>query len=91
MDTMIDREDLHGNHFLAVANFGDHILHHLFPTLDHGYLKGLYPILHGTAKEFNLEARIQPWAPLIVGQHKQLARIEPTDRFLQAGKTTHGL
>lgn len=86
MDTMIDREDLHGNHFLAVTNFGDHILHHLFPTLDHGYLNDLYPILYDTANEFNVEARTKPWAELIVGQHLQLARITPSNRLMMANK-----
>lgn len=87
LDTMIDREDLRGNHFLVVTNFGDHILHHLFPTLDHGYLKDLYPILYDTVNEFSLEARSEPWSALIKGQHQQLARIVPSDRLLLVNKT----
>lgn len=80
---MIDREDLKGNHFLVLTNFGDHILHHLFPTLDHGQLKGLYSALDETVREFQLEARAQPWSTLIVGQHQQLARIVSNDRCIR--------
>lgn len=77
---MIDREDLKGNHFLVVTNFGDHILHHLFPTLDHGYLPDLYPILYETVDEFKVELRCQSWASLISGQHLQLVRTDPSYR-----------
>lgn len=55
---MIDRSDLKGIHFLALANFGDHILHHFFPTLDRGCLTQLYPILYQTVIEFKVELKI---------------------------------
>lgn len=77
---MIDREDINGNHFLVLTNFGDHILHHLFPTLDHGQLRSLYAVLRETLSEFQLKARVRPWTTLIIGQHQQLARIVPNDR-----------
>lgn len=80
---MIDREDLKGNHFLGLTNFGDHILHHLFPTLDHGQLKSLYSVLYETVSEFQVEARVQHWPTLIVGQHQQLARIVPNNRCIR--------
>lgn len=84
---MIDRKDAHANHFMSLTNFGDHILHHLFPTLDHGYLKELYPIFHEMVNEFQLEARVAPFVTLIWANHLQVARIEPSDRLLLAGKT----
>lgn len=83
MDTMIDREEILGNHFWALTNFGDHIIHHLFPTLDHGYLNDLYPILYETAHEFGLEVRAKSFASLIVGQHQQLFRLEPSSRLAE--------
>lgn len=83
LDTMIDRTDLQGKHFLVLTNFGDHILHHLFPTLDHGLLPQLQSILQETVTEFGLDARAHPWADLIHGQHLQLARIVPSDRCLK--------
>lgn len=77
---MIDRSDLKGNHFLALANFGDHIMHHLFPTLDHGCLAQLYPILYETVDEFKVELREKSYPSLIVGQHLQLIRTDPSTR-----------
>lgn len=82
LDTMIDRADLRGgNRFRVLTQFGDHILHHLFPTLDHGVLHVLYGTLEETLAEFGLEARSKPWPQLIVGQHLQLARVEPSLRL----------
>ncbi|XP_058816332.1 cytochrome b5-related protein-like, partial [Topomyia yanbarensis] len=36
--TVIDRSDIKGSHFAVLTHFGDHCLHHMFPTLDHGIL-----------------------------------------------------
>lgn len=80
---MIDRTDLKGNHLLALTHFGDHIMHHLFPTLDHDQIHMLYPVLNETVKEFQVEVRTQAWPNLIVGQHQQLARIVPSERLLK--------
>lgn len=77
LDTIIDREDLKGSSFLVITHFGHHALHHLFPTLDHGILPELYPILYQTMNEYKGELRSFPWFPLIAGQFQQLARIEP--------------
>jgi len=87
IDTTVDREDLRGNKFLALANFGDHALHHLFPTLDHGILPELYGILFETLMEFDAECRAYPWFTIIQGQFKQLVRdqpmkLDPHERYL---------
>ncbi|XP_062706938.1 cytochrome b5-related protein-like [Aedes albopictus] len=74
---IIDRTDLKGSQFKVLVGFGDHCLHHLFPTLDHGILPQLYQVLFETCEEFQLEYREQHWLQAIVGQHQQLARIEP--------------
>lgn len=72
--TVIDRRDLKGSHFLVLTHFGDHILHHLFPTVDHGVLKQLYPILFKTLEEFGEEAREQSFLSHLIGQTHQLNR-----------------
>lgn len=77
MDAMIDRNDLKGNQFLVLTHFGDHALHHLFPTLDHGLLPQLNEIFLETCQEFEIELREKPWYQLIEGQFKQLARTKP--------------
>lgn len=41
--------------FLTAISFGRHALHHLFPTLDHGALPALVPLLHETLVEFGLQ------------------------------------
>lgn len=77
IDTVIDNSDFQKHHFLALTNFGHHALHHLFPTLDHGILPQLYPILFETLNEFKLELSAYPWYRLIQGQFNQLARNKP--------------
>lgn len=79
LDTVIDNSALRKSHFLALTNFGHHALHHLLPTLDHGILPQLYPVLYQTMHEFDTELEEFPWFFHICGQLKQLARIEPTD------------
>lgn len=74
--TVIDREDVKGSQFAVLTSFGDHCLHHMFPTLDHGILPQLYPIFHKTCEEFEVVYRECPWLHHIIGQHRQLARVE---------------
>lgn len=80
IDTCIDRKDIRGNHLLGLIHFGDHCLHHLFPTLEHGALTELYPILFQTMHEFEMEFITYPWWKLICGQFQQLARTEPMNK-----------
>lgn len=77
IDTVMDNTDLRKHHFLALTHFGHHAMHHLFPTIDHGVLHKLYPVLFKTMKEFDVELDAYPWYHLVYGQLKQLARIEP--------------
>lgn len=74
VDTIIDRGDLKGSQFLVLTHFGEHALHHLFPTLDHGILPQLYPVLYETLDEFKCELRECTHFEHIIGQHKQLLR-----------------
>ncbi|XP_017014055.2 cytochrome b5-related protein [Drosophila takahashii] len=74
VDTIIDRGDIKWSDLLVLTHFGEHALHHLFPTLDHGVLKQLYPELRKTMKEFDVELReINHWGH-IKGQNQQLLR-----------------
>ncbi|XP_016945709.2 cytochrome b5-related protein [Drosophila suzukii] len=76
VDTIIDRGDIKWSDLLVLTHFGEHALHHLFPTLDHGVLKQLYPELRKTMKEFDVELReINHWGH-IKGQNQQLLRIK---------------
>lgn len=74
VDTIIDRGDIKGSQFLVLTHFGDHALHHLFPTLDHGILPQLYSILYETLDEFHTQLRECSHLEHIIGQHKQLLR-----------------
>lgn len=42
------------NLFLATTSFGNHALHHLFPTVDHSKLPLLLPTYIETCKEFGI-------------------------------------
>ncbi|EDW28733.1 GL18786 [Drosophila persimilis] len=76
MDTVIDRRDVKWSDLLVLTHFGDHALHHLFPTLDHGVLKHLYPELNQTIQEFDAELREMNHWGHIKGQTQQLLRME---------------
>lgn len=44
LDAVMERKEISGSLFLVLTNFGDHALHHMFPTLDHSTLEHLYPV-----------------------------------------------
>lgn len=77
LDTIIDRSDIKGSQFLVLTHFGEHFLHHLFPTLDHGILPQLYPELYETLDEYQAQLRECSHWRHIVGQNKQLLRTKP--------------
>lgn len=78
MDTVIENSDTKGA-VLALTHFGHHALHHLLPTVDHGLLPQLYPVLYETLRDFDTELNEFPWFFHICGQLLQLARVRPTD------------
>ncbi|XP_070503223.1 cytochrome b5-related protein-like [Chironomus tepperi] len=55
MLTTFDRKEAALNLPIAVLYFGDHVLHHLFPTLDQAVLPQLKDILEKTCKEFDVK------------------------------------
>ncbi|XP_037817581.1 cytochrome b5-related protein [Lucilia sericata] len=77
LDTVIDRGDIKGSQFMVLTHFGEHALHHLFPTLDHGVLPQLYPVFRKTLEEFKEELRECTFLEHIIGQNKQLLRTKP--------------
>jgi fatty acid desaturase len=79
MSTVAERSEVNGWQFLTQTHFGEHILHHLCPTLDHGLLPQLKPILEATCKEFGIEMAQMPWWQHVVGYFRQLARLEVND------------
>ncbi|XP_034474536.1 cytochrome b5-related protein-like [Drosophila innubila] len=80
VSSVVDRADIKWSRFLVITHFGDHVLHHLFPTLDHGLLPALYPILYETLDQFKAQVLECKNIEHIIGQHKQLLRIEPKQR-----------
>lgn len=54
------RPDVDSIFVLSTISFGQHILHHLFPTVDQCQLADLEPLLIETTKEFGLYDFIAP-------------------------------
>ncbi|XP_030751762.1 cytochrome b5-related protein-like isoform X2 [Sitophilus oryzae] len=79
LDAIMDRKEITGSHFLVLTNFGDHALHHMFPTLDHGTLELLYPVFHRVMKEFDTNLRMVSQLDTIYGGFQQLVKVKPSD------------
>lgn len=77
IDTVMDNSNFRKHHFLALTHFGHHALHHLFPTIDHGVLAQLYPVLFATMEEFKVHLDCYPWYHHVYGQLRQLSRVTP--------------
>nr|CAH7759282.1 unnamed protein product [Callosobruchus chinensis] len=73
----MDRKEISGSHFLVLTNFGDHCLHHMFPTLDHGVLEHLYPVFNQVMEQFDVDLRVVSQLDTIVGGFQQLMRVQP--------------
>ena len=66
------------NLFLVATTFGNHVLHHLFPTVDHSKLDILWPAFSETCLEFGIDYRFMGAADMLKGIHLQLMRETPT-------------
>lgn len=88
IDAVKDRSDINSSHFLIITNFGDHTLHHLFPTIDHGQLRYLYPEFLETCDQYGIEFKLSSQLELTLGQYRQLSRIEPKRTRPKPLKTT---
>lgn len=80
LDAVVDRVDVKKSQFLVLTHFGEHTLHHLFPTLDHGVLPQLYDVFFETCAEFETQLREYPWYKLILGQFQQINKTKPSSR-----------
>lgn len=76
IDAVQDRVEIHCNVYVGLFVFGEHTMHHLFPTLDHPLLPQLYPAMKETLDEFGIKWKMNTIPDLIVGTFKQLSRIE---------------
>lgn len=79
LDSVMDRKEISGSHFLVLTNFGDHCLHHLFPTLDHGLLEHLYPVFEKVMEKYDVNLRMVSQLDTIKGGFQQLMRVTPND------------
>jgi fatty acid desaturase len=72
-----ERLEIKNSPFLTLIGYGNHVLHHLFPSLDHAILPQLNEILLHTCLEFECDLKEYPWWKLVIGQFNQLSRTEP--------------
>lgn len=79
LDSVVERDGLKKSLILVLTHFGDHGMHHLFPTLDHAILPQFDDIFIQTCKEFNVILQRNDWSELIKEQHLQLARTKPKE------------
>ena len=64
--------------FLRLVTLGDHLVHHLFPTVDQSKLDLLYPALQETCQEFGLDQyKYESLWEMVKGTHIQMARSKP--------------
>ncbi|XP_049870163.1 cytochrome b5-related protein-like [Pectinophora gossypiella] len=77
LEAVMDRTDINGNLFKVMTFFGDHALHHLFPTLDHAVLPYLYPAFLKNVEKYRANFRMTSSFELFVGQIKQTLKTEP--------------
>ncbi|XP_047528788.1 cytochrome b5-related protein-like [Vanessa atalanta] len=76
VEALLDRKDINGNTFAVMTLFGDHALHHMFPTLDHSILKYLHPIFIEFSEKYQTNYRASTQFQLVIGQIKETMRTE---------------
>lgn len=77
LEAVMDRNDINSNLFTVMTFFGDHALHHLFPTLDHAILPYLYPVFLRNCEKFRANFRKTSSLDLFIGQIKQTLKTDP--------------
>ncbi|XP_052895555.1 cytochrome b5-related protein-like [Anopheles moucheti] len=75
MATIVERRGVEGSLLKVITTFGDHYLHHLFPTLDHAILPQLNGVFLATCHEFDVGKRCSSWFSQYLAQNLQLARV----------------
>ncbi|CAK1598675.1 unnamed protein product [Parnassius mnemosyne] len=74
VEALLDRKDINGNLFTVVTLFGEHALHHLFPTLDHAVLKNLHPLFIEVCEKYKANYRTSTQFQMVIGQIKETMR-----------------
>lgn len=77
MDAVADRVDINRSFFMVLTHFGEHTLHHMFPTLDHSVLTKLHPVFAKTCEEYKTKLRISTQLDMFIGYYRQIAKTEP--------------
>lgn len=77
LEAVMDRRDINESFFKVMTFFGDHTLHHLFPTVDHAYLSHLYPIFLKNCEKFRANFRLTNSLDLFIGQLRMGAKVDP--------------
>ncbi|CAG9857308.1 unnamed protein product [Phyllotreta striolata] len=86
LDSIMEHKEVTGHHFLVLVNFGEHCLHHLFPTVDHGVLEHLYPAFERVLRRFDENLRFVTKWETLSGNFRQLVRTEPNPKAPELGK-----
>lgn len=77
---LVARVEVTGSLFLVSIAFGDHTLHHLFPTVDHSKLPLLYPAFLETCKQFDQNYTFLRLGYLWKGLYTQMLSCEPNKK-----------
>ncbi|XP_071447528.1 cytochrome b5-related protein-like [Hetaerina americana] len=81
IDAVMDRVEVcNGIPEFSLVTFGNHTLHHLFPTVDNAHLSQLYPVFLQTCKEFGKEFKFGNVWITTKGQFQQLANNKPNPK-----------
>ncbi|KPJ18939.1 Cytochrome b5-related protein [Papilio machaon] len=76
VEALLDRKDINSNTFAVVTLFGEHALHHMFPTLDHLVLKYLHPLFLQTCDKYKANYRVSTQFEMVLGQIKETMRTD---------------
>lgn len=74
----VNRIEADHNLFTTLTYFGDHTIHHMFPSLDHSLLPQLYEVFIETCIEFQEDLRKCSMIEAMIAQFQQLSRTETT-------------
>lgn len=74
VEALLDRKDINANTFAVVTLFGEHALHHMFPTLDHTVLKYLHPLFIKVCEKYKANYRVSTQFQMALGQIKETMR-----------------
>lgn len=77
LGSVFDRHEANSSLFLTLAFFGYHILHHMFPSLDHSLLPQLEEVLLETCIDFEVELKKFSFYQGFEGHFQQLGRTRP--------------